>query len=112
MKLPKSGGCQFPPDGGNVKELTMIVEGQGIGFWTGVRLPSAPLACKNDELTNGFVIFALHGLSSRFVISFFKHFTILFITHIASRPFICLITYFITKEELNHFEHSDNFGQK
>lgn len=43
MKLPKSGGCQFPPDGGNVKELTMIVEGQGMGFWTRVRLPSTPL---------------------------------------------------------------------
>ena len=43
MKLPKSKGCLFPFDGGNVKKQTMIVEGQGIGFWTRVRLPSTPL---------------------------------------------------------------------
>ena len=42
MKLPKSKGCLFPFDGGNVKKQTMIVEGQGIGFWTRVRLPSGP----------------------------------------------------------------------
>ena len=42
MKLLKSAGCLLPADGGNVKEQTMIVEEQGIGFRTGVRFPSAP----------------------------------------------------------------------
>ena len=42
MKLLKSAGCQLPVGGGNSKELTMIVEVQGMGFWTRVRLPSAP----------------------------------------------------------------------
>ena len=43
MKLLKLRGCWFPLSGGNVKESTMIVEGQGMGFWTRVRLPSIPL---------------------------------------------------------------------
>lgn len=43
MKLLKLSGCQFPGSGGNVNRLTMIVEEQGIGFWTRVQLPSAPL---------------------------------------------------------------------
>ena len=43
MKLPKPAGCSFSSGGGNVKERTMIVEEQGIGFWTGVRFPSGPL---------------------------------------------------------------------
>ena len=43
MKLPKPSGCSFSDGGGNVKERTMIVEEQGIGFRTGVRFPSAPL---------------------------------------------------------------------
>ena len=43
MKLLKSAGCQLSVGGGNVKELTMIVEVQGMGFWTRVRLPSTPL---------------------------------------------------------------------
>ena len=43
MKLPKPEGCSFSSGGGNVKERTMIVEEQGIGFWTGVRFPSGPL---------------------------------------------------------------------
>ena len=30
-------------DGGNVKELTMIVEVHGTGFWTRVRFPPGPL---------------------------------------------------------------------
>ncbi len=43
MKLLKLSGCQFPGNGGNVNRLTMIVEEQGISFWTRVQLPSAPL---------------------------------------------------------------------
>ena len=43
MKLLKPAGCSFSSGGGNVKERTMIVEEQGIGFWTGVRFPSGPL---------------------------------------------------------------------
>ena len=43
MKLLKPLGCPFSDGGGNVKELTTLVEGQGIGFRTGVRLPSSPL---------------------------------------------------------------------
>ena len=42
MKLLKTSGCLFPDAGGNVKEQTMIVEEQGIGFRTGVRFPSGP----------------------------------------------------------------------
>ena len=33
----------FSDGGGNVKESTTLVEGQGIGFRTRVRLPSSPL---------------------------------------------------------------------
>ena len=43
MKLLNPGGCWFSLGGGNVKQATMIVEGQGMGFWTRVRLPSIPL---------------------------------------------------------------------
>ena len=43
MKLLKPSGCLFSDGGGNVKELTTLVEGQGIGFRTRVRLPSSPL---------------------------------------------------------------------
>ena len=43
MKLLKPSGCSFPGGGGNVKKLTTLVEGQGIGFRTRVRLPSSPL---------------------------------------------------------------------
>ena len=48
MKLLKQPECQFSGCRGNEKELTMIVEEQGIGFWTRVQLPSAPLekSCK------------------------------------------------------------------
>lgn len=58
MKLLKSSGCLFSDDGGNVKEQTMIVEEQGIGFRTGVRLPSAPLddAKTNTKHHNLFII--------------------------------------------------------
>ena len=42
MKLLNSPGCQFSGDRGNVKQLTMIVEEQGIGFWTRVQIPSTP----------------------------------------------------------------------
>ena len=42
MKLPKPRGRLLPRGRGNVKELTMIVEERGIGFWTRVRLPSSP----------------------------------------------------------------------
>ena len=53
MKLLKSAGCLLPADGGNVKEQTMIVEEQGIGFRTGVRFPSAPRKALWIELYNG-----------------------------------------------------------
>lgn len=43
MKLPTITECQFSVICGNVKQLTMIVEEQGKGFWTWVRLPSSPL---------------------------------------------------------------------
>lgn len=42
MKLPNLQGCQFSCWGGNLKELTMIVEVHGIGFWTRVRFPPGP----------------------------------------------------------------------
>ena len=47
MKLPSRTDCQFSARGGNrgfgpSEKRTMIVEGQGIGFWTRVRLPSGP----------------------------------------------------------------------
>ena len=42
MKLLNSQGCWFPCEGGNVKKSTMIVEVQGMGFWTRVRLPPNP----------------------------------------------------------------------
>ena len=50
MKLLKSAGCLLPADGGNVKEQTMIVEEQGIGFRTGVRFPSGPLKALDKML--------------------------------------------------------------
>lgn len=62
MKLLKSAGCLLPADGGNVKEQTMIVEEQGIGFRTGVRFPSAPLIKTNPSaisfklMLDGFVL--------------------------------------------------------
>ena len=37
MKLLKPSGCLFSGGGGNEKELTTLVEGQGIGFRTRVR---------------------------------------------------------------------------
>ncbi len=43
MKLLNPEDCQLPSGGGNVKELTMIVEVHGIDFRTGVRFPSGPL---------------------------------------------------------------------
>ena len=44
MKLLNPQGCQFPCGRGNEKELTMIVEVHGIGFWTRVRFPPGPLS--------------------------------------------------------------------
>ena len=55
MKLLKPAGCSFSSGGGNVKERTMIVEEQGIGFWTGVRFPSGPL--KNSARRNALALF-------------------------------------------------------
>ncbi len=43
MKLLKPKECPFSFGRGNVKEWTIIVEEQWIGFRTGVRFPSAPL---------------------------------------------------------------------
>ena len=43
MKLLNPQGCPFPCGRGNEKELTMIVEVHGIGFWTRVRFPPGPL---------------------------------------------------------------------
>ncbi len=43
MKLLKPSECLFSGGRGNDKEQTMIVEEQGIGFWTRVQIPSAPL---------------------------------------------------------------------
>ena len=43
MKLLKLLGCLSSNSGGNVKRQTTLVEGQGISFRTGVRLPSSPL---------------------------------------------------------------------
>ena len=54
MKLPKPAGCSFSSGGGNVKERTMIVEEQGIGFWTGVRFPSGPLKKKCNAIALHF----------------------------------------------------------
>ena len=46
MKLLNVPGCLFPGSGGNEglasKQQTMIVEGQGMDFWTRVRLPPIP----------------------------------------------------------------------
>ena len=57
MKLPKVIGCLFLIIGGNLQEQTTLVEGQGIGLWTRVRLPSSPFlvlrrdpACREDSL--------------------------------------------------------------
>ena len=54
MKLLKPSECQSPDGGGNVNRLTMIVEEQGIGFWTRVQIPSAPL--KGLEKSRPFVL--------------------------------------------------------
>ena len=59
MKLPKPAGCSFSSGGGNVKERTMIVEEQGIGFWTGVRFPSGPL--KTLDLSRVFLVSKTSG---------------------------------------------------
>lgn len=42
MKLLNLSGRQFSGSGGNEKQLTMIVEGHGMGFRTRVRLSSTP----------------------------------------------------------------------
>lgn len=43
MKLLKPELCLCRSGRGNVKLQATLVEGQGIGFWTRVRLPSGPL---------------------------------------------------------------------
>ena len=43
MKLLKPELCLCRSGGGNVKTQATLVEGQGTGFWTGVRFPSGPL---------------------------------------------------------------------
>ena len=43
MKLLKPELCLCKSGGGNVKTQATLVEVQGIGFRTGVRLPSSPL---------------------------------------------------------------------
>lgn len=47
MKLLKRSGCYSSDRRGNVKGMTTLVEGQGIGFWTRVRFPSGPLSEKS-----------------------------------------------------------------
>lgn len=43
MKLLNADGCQPLSAGGNVNRLTKLVEVQGMGLRTRVRLPSGPL---------------------------------------------------------------------
>ena len=47
----------------NPKRLTMIVEGQGMGFWTRVRLPSGPL---QHERSNTVQIRSIAVLKNEF----------------------------------------------
>ena len=49
MKLLKQLRCSYRNCRGNVKLWTTLVEGQGIGFWTRVRLPSSPLRVNVGE---------------------------------------------------------------
>ena len=53
MKLLNLQGCSFPCSRGNEKERTLIVELPGMGFWTRVRFPPAPL---DREVTNTFAV--------------------------------------------------------
>ena len=64
MKLLNVPGCLFPGTGGNVKEQTMIVEEQGIGFRTGVRFPSGP---PNSANPNSF-FFVKHCVGFVFIV--------------------------------------------
>ena len=50
MKLLNVSGCQSPGAGGNEFRLTKLVEVQGMGLRTRVRLPSSPL-CHEEGLT-------------------------------------------------------------
>lgn len=58
MKLLKPSGRLFPDGGGNVKQQTTLVEGQGTGFWTWVRFPSSPLErmAENMVFSHSFFI--------------------------------------------------------
>ncbi len=60
MKLLKPSGCLLSDGGGNVKEQTMIVEEQGIGFRTGVRFPSGPL---KEHWRTSALSFSVHSHS-------------------------------------------------
>ena len=58
MKLLKPLGCLFSNGGGNEKEPTTLVEGQGIGFRTGVRLKSRQVFEKAEmQYLQGFADF-------------------------------------------------------
>ena len=57
MKLLKPSGRLFPDGGGNVKQQTTLVEGQGTGFWTRVRLPSSPLERMRENMVFGHSFF-------------------------------------------------------
>ena len=50
MKLLNVFGCQSPDAGGNVNRLTKLVEVQGMGLRTRVRLPSGPLKTPRDAV--------------------------------------------------------------
>ena len=53
MKLLKPSESQSPGGRGNVNWLTMIVEEQGIDFWTRVQIPSGPL--ENPDFSGLFL---------------------------------------------------------
>ena len=66
MKLLNSKDCELPLDGGNVYKFTMIVEEQGIVFWTRVQLPSSP--AKKVLNFKAFLFFVSHFVSYIFKI--------------------------------------------
>lgn len=85
MKLLKPELCLYKSGRGNVKMQATLVEGQGIGFWTRVRLPSGPLDAveTNCRSTAQIVVFrnvfsvivpTLKTEKERLVLEAFKHY--------------------------------------